>query len=171
MILLRTVRATKRCPTHYGGKGAVLPVSAFHRDGNALDSHRSSCKACVNEARRLRYAKFGPSDNDLFSTLRWRAQRHQVPFNLTLDQFREIIARPCAYGGGTRPALNVGVDRKDPGGPYMVENLVACCGRHNTIKSDLFTFESMQRIVREFEEAKACGDQGRTGPRKARSIS
>lgn len=169
--IVSAMASVKRCSAHFGGKGAALPLSAFHKDRNSLDGHCDWCKACRNEKRRLLYAKKGASMRDMFCSARCRAARLKVQFDLTLDQFADLLSRPCVYGGGRRPELNIGIDRKSPGADYTIENVVACCGRHNRIKSDLFTFESMLRIVREFEEARACADTPRITPRKARSIA
>lgn len=165
------MKTEKRCPTHDGGKGRVLPITKFHKDRNAIDGHQSRCKLCLNQMRRGRYARNGPSIKDLYSSLRNSAVRLGAPFELSLDDYSALIARPCVYGGGRRPAVSIGVDRKQPGGPYTKENVVPCCARHNLIKRDLFKFESMRRIVAEFEEARECGNQFRVAARKARSVS
>lgn len=160
------MKTSKRCPSHDGGKGRILPISQFHNDRNALDGHQSRCKVCKNSERRAIYVRQGASLRDLYATLRGHACRQGAPFDLSYEDYVQLVAQPCAYGGGLRPVLNIGVDRKDPKGGYTLANLVACCWRHNSIKSDLFTFESMVRIVNEFQEARECGDLMRKRKRK-----
>lgn len=160
------MRTAKHCPTHDQGKGKVLPISQFHYDRDALDGHQSRCKECLNSARRNRYVRDGPSPRDLYSVVRGNACRKGIPFELSFEDFIRLIAQPCIYGGGTRPAFNIGVDRKNPTGAYELNNLVPSCWRHNEFKRDLLKFESMVRIVAEFEEVKECGDFVRKRERK-----
>lgn len=162
---------TKRCPRHFGGRGAVLPASQFHKNASNPDGLNTRCKSCHNEQRRLHYARFGSSLVDLFCGLRGRATRMGVDFNITLKDFERLISEPCVYGGGKRPQFSVGLDRKSPGGDYVLSNVVPCCPRHNSMKQDLFTFESMKRIVAEFPEARSYGNLPKKAPRKSRSVS
>lgn len=164
-------RSEKRCGPHNGGKGKVLPISQFHLDANALDGHQSRCKSCLNAARRKRYDSVGPSIRDVYSATVSYAAKRGIPFELTLDDFRSIVALPCVYGGGRRPLFNIWIDRKNLSVGYTDENTVPCCYRHNKIKADLFSFESMVRIVREFGEAKECGNAVRkTTAKKIRGL-
>ncbi len=157
---------TKRCPSHDGGKGAILPISDFHLDANALDGHQGYCKACLCAKARGRYARRGPSISTLYSVHRGRARRVGCKSSISVSEFQRLIEMPCAYGGATRPTANIGIDRKDPKGDYTVANVVPCCPRHNSIKQDVFSFDSMMLIVKEFPEARACGNQFRVKPRK-----
>jgi hypothetical protein len=144
----------------------MLPIGSFHRDRNALDGHQGLCKDCVNERRRKRYADGGPYETDLYNGIRSRAQREGIAFSLTFEEFRELVFSPCVYGGGARPKVSVGIDRRNPRGGYSLENCVAACARHNRIKQDLFSFESMIQIVRTFSEARECGDMPKRTARK-----
>lgn len=157
------MRTTKKCPTHDGGRGQILPISDFHKDRNALDGHQSRCKACINSARRERYARQGSSARDRFTALRGRAARMQIPFNLSFERYLRLISEPCAYGGGRPPTIQIGPDRVDPKGDYTDGNLVPCCWLHNAVKADRFEFHSMLRIVSEFGEVRNC----RNDPRRA----
>jgi hypothetical protein len=157
---------TKRCPAHDNGAGRLLPIDRFHSDRNAIDGRQSYCKDCLNSKRRDRYAKTGPYISDLYNSCRSRAEREGVKFSLNLEEFQKLLSSPCAYGGASRPEVRVGVDRKDPAGGYTRSNCVPSCPRHNRMKQDLFSFESMVSIVATYAEAKECGDQVKRQPRK-----
>jgi hypothetical protein len=79
-------------------------------------------------------------------------------FTITLGQFEDLMASPCAYGSGRRPSIRIGLDRKDSSQGYTLDNTVACCARHNRIKSDIFSYSDMVRIGVIFDNARDCGN-------------
>lgn len=94
------------------------------------------------------------------------AVKRAIPFNLTFDQFNEIISQPCYYCG-TEPYVHtsmlkranmqepmlkcVGVDRKDSSKFYDLENCVPCCSRCNMMKQT-YTAEDFLEHVRKIVE-------------------
>ena len=84
------------------------------------DLIRSSCSLCSTES--------------VWKLYRYRAEKREIRFDLTLAQFSEITSRPCCYcnqWGQPR-----GVDRKNNFEPYVFKNSVAACARCNRWKSD-----------------------------------
>lgn len=79
-------------------------------------------------------------------------KRHGRQWKLTDDQFYDISQRDCFYCGakphrvkrsvnGTGDFTYNGVDRVDSRKGYTVGNVVPCCRRCNTAKSDMTTAE------------------------------
>jgi len=69
-----------------------------------------------------------------------RAHHKGIAFSLTLEQFHEIILADCCYCGSPPAVRDVkrygsyavnGIDRKDSGGAYTLENCVPCCPKCN----------------------------------------
>jgi len=92
-----------------------------------------------------------------FRTLKKEAKKRGYAFDPTLEQWKAIVALPCAYGAHSQTTSQTGVDRRDNSAGYTVENSVPCCGRHNFIKSEVFTFEEMLHIVEHCPSAQECG--------------
>jgi hypothetical protein len=87
----------------------------------------------------------------------YRAKKHGIVFNLDLDKFERLALSPCFYCGappastedsryGSYPVN--GIDRKDSGGGYTLENCVPCCKRCNYGKNALSVAEFKQWIER-----------------------
>lgn len=75
------------------------------------------------------------------SSIRSRAAKRGLEFDLTPDLIRELIESPCYYClDDTMPSQ---VDRKDSRGGYTRRNVVPACRRCNTIKNDTVSFEEM----------------------------
>lgn len=153
------MKASKYCPSHNGGDGAELPVSEFYPSPHQSGGYASYCKECSRAHRRAHYARVGSARNlpYRFQAIRGRAKAARLPFDLSFEQFQRIISQPCVYGGGSGKDFAISLDRKEPVKGYTVNNCVPSCPRHNLIKGNFFSFASMQRIVREFPEAEACG--------------
>lgn len=99
------------------------------------------------------------------------AIKRSIPFNLTFDQFNEIISQPCYYCG-TEPYVHtamlkranmqepmlkcVGIDRKDSSKFYDVDNCVPCCSKCNLMKQTSTTKEFLDHIhkIIEFQKSK-----------------
>lgn len=80
----------------------------------------------------------GKKRNDYISTLplpykRYiaSANKRQIVFELTVDEFTSITSHPCVYCGGTN---RIGVDRKDSSSGYTIDNVQPCCGICNLMK-------------------------------------
>ncbi len=77
-------------------------------------------------------------------------------FDLSYENFYSLAVRPCHYCGsppqnksrrkrtyGDAVFYYNGIDRKDNGRGYHMDNLVPCCARCNGIKSDRLSYEEM----------------------------
>lgn len=99
-------------------------------------------------ARATKYEKGNRWLNDLLSSYKTRAKKYSYEFELTKEQFKELISRECSYcgrqAGGihgfenktNQPLVYSGIDRKNPTIGYTIENSVPCCkqcnyGKHN----------------------------------------
>lgn len=158
----------KRCPCHNQGRGEMLPVGEFHRDRTAIDGLQGLCKHCICSRRRDRYARIGSSVRDGWAATARSARRRGYEFNLSLEDYSALVARPCAYGGAARPKVTIGVDRKDNGNGYIAGNCIPCCPRHNQIKTEVFSYEDMLDICQRYPQASRCGNAKRRQARKHR---
>jgi hypothetical protein len=72
----------------------------------------------------------------VFAAYRYKAtkQRH-LAFTLTLEQFKEIIEKPCVFCG--KQSEPRGIDRRDNRIGYIPTNCQSCCGPCNKLKSNL----------------------------------
>jgi hypothetical protein len=71
----------------------------------------------------------------MVSTYRRRAMLKGLDFELTDDEFADMVSRPCAYCGGG--AGSNGVDRMDNSEGYALDNCTPCCAECNYMKKAL----------------------------------
>lgn len=71
-----------------------------------------------------------------FSAYRARAEKKGLLFELSPEQFRDFRCKPCKYCGDDR-AERRGIDRRDNQQGYTIDNVVACCGECNCMKTRL----------------------------------
>ncbi len=64
------------------------------------------------------------------------ANRRKYAFELDIDQFTNLIRKPCHYCGKLRVNANglMGIDRLDNAKGYTSDNVVSCCGICNRAK-------------------------------------
>lgn len=77
------------------------------------------------------------------------AEKREIAFLLTAEEFEKMINLPCVYCGvtGSNKAVRKqyavkeynynGIDRVNSDQPYTVSNTVACCGECNAAKSNM----------------------------------
>lgn len=75
-----------------------------------------------------------------FMSVRQRASKRELPFDLTIDFIRVILTKPCVYCGETG---DMQLDRKVGESGYTMSNVVPACKRCNTVKSMYLTYEQM----------------------------
>lgn len=76
--------------------------------------------------------------------------RRQKTFNLTYEQFLELIERPCHYCNnelGDKSETGSGLDRLDSNIGYEIGNIVSCCVFYNKLKSNLLNEIEMKTMV------------------------
>lgn len=89
------------------------------------------------------------------------AFKRGFPFNITFDEFNELISQPCYYCGQepyvhksmlkranmNEPMLKcVGIDRIDSSNYYYLDNCVPCCTRCNLMKNTLSRDEFLSHV-------------------------
>jgi len=134
----------KLCPTCKEWRD----IEQFYKHNYSVDGYSGTCKICCKYRLNERYGFYKAN-----------AQRRNLEFELTLDQFDDITQRPCVYCGnynGTyKNILFSGIDRIDSNKGYIEENIVPCCDICNKMKGVLPTeqwLQHMQLILQHFKE-------------------
>ena len=101
--------------------------------------------------------------NELYGAYRRGAKYRGYDFELTKEQFREIVTGECVYCGDSltqtmRRNQNAhgangefrytGIDRYDNKLGYTLDNCVPCCKKCNRIKTDMDVSELAERLER-----------------------
>jgi hypothetical protein len=87
------------------------------------------------------------------------AKRTGQPLTITRQHYDELLSQDCHYCGLSTNETGTGLDRKNPGGPYSVENCVPACWFCNAKKAHLFTYEEMLilgKVIREIRLARCA---------------
>lgn len=140
---------------------------------NSLVAKKNGTKSCGcwgKEAKNIRHLPLGePAFNQVFAGYRHKAQKANLPFSLTKEEFKEIVKKNCFYCGkepsNTNSNVNKrvrygefvysGVDRIDPLLGYQIGNVVPCCCVCNWAKSDYKQEEFISWIKRAYEHLKS----------------
>ena len=102
-----------------------LPVSEFHKDAGRKNGLSARCKKCVHQRDLSAYGRY--------KSYRRNAKHRNIDFQMTFEEFENIIKKPCAYCGAKANPYN-GIDRKDNSIGYKEDNLIPCCEWCNRIK-------------------------------------
>lgn len=125
---------------------------------------RTSC-GCgkLERVRAMHKAKVLPDKlaarRSLYATYRISAGQRGYAFDLTLDEFSDLISQPCWYCGDP-PELKIrssnvggnihahGIDRQDPKIGYVPDNCVPCCKHCNYAKRSLTAEEFIKQAIK-----------------------
>lgn len=120
----------------------------------------SLCKKCmkniaISKRRKIQRHITGTYEwvKQKKDTIRIRAQRKGLVFELSTDDIKRLYTSPCFYCGnsesnnGHNKCKCMTVDRKDNLAGYTNDNCVPCCFRCNHLKRHHYTFDEMIRLV------------------------
>lgn len=145
--------------------------------GNKLNStkkelySKKSCNTCnsikqikeYNSKNKIPHNKlpYGEANfNSIYSVYKYRANRKQLEFKLTLFDFKNLTQGNCHYCGiipstkpkhktkGFTPYIHNGIDRIDSLKGYTIDNCVTCCSNCNYMKQESSIEEFKSDIVR-----------------------
>lgn len=82
-----------------------------------------------------------------YTTYKRCAIIRNIPFELSFEEFENIIKTPCYYCGEfTKNYPISGIDRTDSKGPYNLNNVRSCCTMCNMMKNTLNQYTFLRRI-------------------------
>jgi len=82
-----------------------------------------------------------------WKTAKSRAPRLDLVFSLTLQQYSNLITKPCHYCAKPIAKSGVGLDRINSNKGYIKGNVVPCCTICNKAKNDLTVKAFKKQIV------------------------
>ena len=74
-----------------------------------------------------------------------RANKKQLPFSLSIEEFNKLLSMPCSYCGGNN---RMTIDRIDNSDGYTIENSTPACLTCNTMKLELSVDSFLRHIKR-----------------------
>ena len=102
----------------------------------------------------------------MFHAYQVSAKKRFLDFNLTIEEFKEIISGDCFYCGspsqqllktGSHRFKYNGIDRIDNNKGYIKDNIVSCCKRCNFSKTSMLQKDFYQWIERLYINLKNNG--------------
>ena len=90
---------------------------------------------------------------------RSNAKKRGIEFNITSEQFAQIVKQPCHYCDSYSIDRNPysrgnGVDRKDSNRGYEIDNCVPCCATCNFVKNNMNYGDFVQYIRKLYNKTK-----------------
>lgn len=128
-----------------------------NRYRSGTQSKSAYCKDC--EKKRAReYAiknpdrkkasnkKHSDSPQGRFTQYRYGAEKRNISFDLTLDEFMQFWNKDCSYCGDK--ISTIGIDRIDSTKGYTSLNITSCCFECNEVKWDRTQKEMFDHMLR-----------------------
>ena len=142
-----------RVKSHWNGDQRFCTICKTYKSQNEFSRRGSGtsgwCKKCAGKKIRV--------PRNRFSMARSSAKKSGHSFDLSFDQWFELVKKSCIYCGGRLPDAGSGLDRKDNAREYTIDNVVPCCTICNKTKSNVFTYEEMLllgAVVSKIKEAR-----------------
>ena len=115
---------------------------------NLKNGSTKSCGCLFSETMKNMQTSDVTNINRIIKNYREGAKRRNFEWNLTFEQVKDIIEKPCAYCGtfGTNKMKAFkysntytysGIDRVDSNIGYEIDNVVSCCNICNRAKSNM----------------------------------
>jgi len=87
---------------------------------------------------------------------RFNAKKRGLSWELTVDQYRELISKDCVYCGCSLYwQTGCSLDRIDNAKGYTMDNVLPCCNFCNKLRSNLLTVDETRVAVMAVREHRA----------------
>lgn len=126
--------------------------------GRSIRRHVSKncgCKKGLKLRNRQRIPGTDSALRAIFSLYRSKARRHEICFELNVNEFKEITSKNCYYCKTTPKNRSQkhkyiyyynGIDRVDNLKGYVKNNIVPCCEHCNTLKGGV-TLDIINKVL------------------------
>ncbi len=110
------------------------------------------------ETEKNRKMALNRTSKGRYNTGKSQAKRRGIKYLLSFEEYAKLADLPCHYCDGrfAKTVSGVGLDRLDSSLPYSKDNVVACCGICNKIKSDFLTEEETKAAVLAILRVRNC---------------
>lgn len=134
--------------THINGKGYLCVCDCGNEKivkvGRSLKIGRTKSCGCWNKEKnsKLKLPDNQAAKNRIYKNYKAAAKKRGYLFELTVDEFSELIVQPCYYCGLEHSLIEKelahnGVDRVDNSIGYINTNCVSCCKICNNAKASM----------------------------------
>lgn len=87
-----------------------------------------------------------------FRTAQRSAKRRGLEWNLSFQEYSELVSLCCMYCGGTLPPTGAGLDRKDNTKGYELSNVVPCCTKCNKLRGTYLSVAETLVVIKFIED-------------------
>lgn len=111
-------------------------------------THQYSIIACSTECKKVnqrnssKYMELTISSR--YRHYKYSANKREITFNLTLEDFSKYWKKPCGYCGDV--IETIGLDRIENTKGYSIKNIIPCCTVCNMMKRDISKETWMNKI-------------------------
>lgn len=87
------------------------------------------------------------SDNGRYADAKRRAIKSGWDWNISIEQYLELIKKPCSYCKMSLHNHGIGLDRINNLDCYNIDNVTPCCPMCNVVRGDRFSIQEMINII------------------------
>lgn len=142
LMLSSQVKVLVKC--ELCGKERLIDYStlAYRKNSQFLKTGETLCSMCANKKMSGENSGAYKHGSKRFPEYRWNAKKRGIEFNITVEEFDNIVKQSCHYCGGfskdyDSKSRGNGIDRKDSSKGYIFENCVPCCSFCNFVKNNV----------------------------------
>jgi hypothetical protein len=134
--------------------GNLKPVHAR----NLLSGATRSCRCLSRELSTQRQTLPNRQSmcNVRLNEYKWGARRRNLEWDISDEEFFDIIHQKCVYCDSSPTHRFNGVDRRDNLKGYVSGNVVPCCKKCNTAKADYTPEEFLAWIAQVYRRSNLC---------------
>jgi hypothetical protein len=160
--------AKLRCRCHYCGSETIKSSGSISRRNSCGCQQRNSSewKSVGPQTKPWQLPSGRSAKNNLMYQYKRGAKKRNLSYELTDEEFDELIVGDCHYCGDETPATAMGqgktsgdfkytgIDRLDNTKGYVRYNCVSCCWRCNNMKGKSSEGEFISQIKKIYEKVK-----------------
>ncbi len=91
--------------------------------------------------------KYRSTEHGRYTISKHSGLRKGLGFDISKEDYIQLVRQPCYYCGGSLGATGLGLDRIDNSVGYNISNVLPCCKDCNRTRGDRYTVEETKAII------------------------